>query len=175
MPNIGTCLVSRTLPLPRYMWTPQGRQGSKLRTARMMSMPLNLSGPVLLEDRRVLDRVFVGAGRAVDVARVGVPRRWRIGMIVGDLALADHDVVRQHAANRLMEAAADRLVGNLEIGPGLGAPGVQLLEGLLHEVIGAGGGVSLEVSSGPVALDGVAPLGIFHSNSTSGLDAVLGR
>jgi hypothetical protein len=27
------------------MWTPQGKQGSKLRTARMMSMRLNLSGP----------------------------------------------------------------------------------------------------------------------------------
>ena len=45
MPNMGTCLVSSTLPSPRYMWTPQGRQGSKLRTARMMSIPLNLSGP----------------------------------------------------------------------------------------------------------------------------------
>ena len=32
-----------TLPLPRYMCTPQGRHGSKLRTARMMSMPLKLS------------------------------------------------------------------------------------------------------------------------------------
>jgi hypothetical protein len=44
-PNIGEWWVSSTFPLPRYMWTPQGRQGSKLRTARMMSMPLNLSGP----------------------------------------------------------------------------------------------------------------------------------
>src|ERR1700761_8165397 len=44
-PNIGECRVWRTLPSPRYMCTPQGRQGSKLRTARIMSMPLNLSGP----------------------------------------------------------------------------------------------------------------------------------
>src|SRR6516164_6162493 len=44
-PNIGECRVSRTLPLPRYMCTPHGKQGSKLRTARMISMPLNLSGP----------------------------------------------------------------------------------------------------------------------------------
>src|SRR5215469_543106 len=44
-PNIGECLVSSTLPFPRYIWTPHGRHGSKLRTARMMSMPLNLSGP----------------------------------------------------------------------------------------------------------------------------------
>src|SRR6201999_2106403 len=44
-PNIGEWRVSRTLPSPRYMWTPQGRHGSKLRTARMMSMPLKFSGP----------------------------------------------------------------------------------------------------------------------------------
>ncbi len=45
MPNIGTCFTSSSLPSPMYMWTPQGRHGSKLRTARMMSIPLNLSGP----------------------------------------------------------------------------------------------------------------------------------
>ena len=44
-PNIGACVVFTVLPSPRYMCTPQGRQGSKLRTVRMMSMPLNLSGP----------------------------------------------------------------------------------------------------------------------------------
>ena len=41
---VGECSFFTTLPLPRYMWTPQGRHGSKLRTARMMSMPLNFSG-----------------------------------------------------------------------------------------------------------------------------------
>ena len=41
---VGECSFFTTLPLPRYMWTPQGRHGSKLRTARMMSMPLNRSG-----------------------------------------------------------------------------------------------------------------------------------
>ena len=44
-PNIGECSVCRLLPLPRYMCTPQGRHGSKLRTARMMSTPLKSSGP----------------------------------------------------------------------------------------------------------------------------------
>src|SRR5580692_9052893 len=44
-PNIGECLVSSTFPLPRYICTPQGRQGSKLRTARIISIPLNFSGP----------------------------------------------------------------------------------------------------------------------------------
>ena len=80
---------------------------------------LELVRPVLLEDRRVLHRVLVGAGRAVDVARAGVPGRRRIGMVVGDLAVADDDVMRQHAAHRLVEAAADGLVGHLELGPGL--------------------------------------------------------
>src|SRR5207249_173328 len=41
---VGECRFSSTLPLPRYMCTPHGRHGSKLRTVRMMSMPLNVSG-----------------------------------------------------------------------------------------------------------------------------------
>ena len=40
---VGECSLRSTLPLPRYMWTPHGRHGSKLRTARMMSMPLKSS------------------------------------------------------------------------------------------------------------------------------------
>ncbi len=41
---VGECVVLMTRPPPRYMCTPQGRHGSKLRTARMMSMPLKRSG-----------------------------------------------------------------------------------------------------------------------------------
>src|SRR4029078_4272626 len=40
---VGECTVCRVLPPPRYMCTPHGRHGSKLRTARMMSMPLKFS------------------------------------------------------------------------------------------------------------------------------------
>ncbi len=80
------------------------------------------------------------------------------GMVVGDLAVADDDVVRQHAAHRLVEAAADGLVRHLELGPGLRAAGVQLLHRLLGEVQGRRRRVGLEVGPGPVALDGVAPL-----------------
>src|SRR5690242_4784754 len=40
---VGECAVLSTLPPPRYMCTPHGRHGSKLRTARMMSMPLKFS------------------------------------------------------------------------------------------------------------------------------------
>ena len=81
---------------------------------------------VFLEDRRVLHRILVGPGRAVDIARIRVPRRGRIGMIVGDLAIADDDVMREHTAHRLVEAAADGFFGNLEVGPRSGAAGVQL-------------------------------------------------
>jgi len=42
---VGVWTTLRTRPAPVYMCTPQGRHGSKLRTARMMSIPLNLSGP----------------------------------------------------------------------------------------------------------------------------------
>ena len=43
---VGVWVTFRTCP-PRwlYMWTPHGRHGSKLRTARMMSTPLKFSGP----------------------------------------------------------------------------------------------------------------------------------
>src|SRR6185436_3267617 len=44
-PNMGECRTEISLPGPRYMCTPQGRQGSKLRTVRMMSIPLKFSGP----------------------------------------------------------------------------------------------------------------------------------
>ena len=40
---VGVCSISSFLPLPRYMCTPQGRHGSKLRTVRMMSIPLKLA------------------------------------------------------------------------------------------------------------------------------------
>src|SRR6185369_6532204 len=44
-PKVGACCTSSSLPPPRYMCTPQGRHGSKLRTVRMMSTPLNFSRP----------------------------------------------------------------------------------------------------------------------------------
>ena len=119
---------------------------------------LEVLAVVLLEDRLALHRVLVRAGRAVAVARVGVPRRRRVRVVVGDLAVPDHHVVRQHAADRLGEAAADALVGHLERLPRLGVAGADLGQRLLDEVQRAGRGVGLEVGAGPVALDRVAPL-----------------
>src|SRR6185312_15327318 len=40
---VGECSTSSFLPPPRYMCTPHGRQGSKLRTVRITSMPLKCS------------------------------------------------------------------------------------------------------------------------------------
>src|SRR5215813_10937614 len=78
---------------------------------------LEIVRPVLLEDRCALHSVFIWPRRAVEIARTGVPRRRRIRMIVGDFAVADHDVMREHAAHRFVEAAADGLLRDSEIGP----------------------------------------------------------
>ena len=111
---VGVCITLRTLPPPVYMCTPHGRHGSNERTARMMSIALEVLRSVLLEDRRVLHGVLVGPGSPVDVARARVPRGRRVGLVVRDLALADHHVMREHAARGLVEAAADRALRDLE-------------------------------------------------------------
>ena len=82
-------------------------------------------------------------------------------MIIGDLAVANDHVMREHAAHRLVEAAADRLVRDVKRRPGLGPAGVQLFERLLHKVQRASGGVNLEEGACTVAFDGIAPLGNF--------------
>src|SRR5689334_2604255 len=81
-------------------------------------------GAVLFEDGGVLDRIFVGAGGAVDVAGVGVPGRGWVGVVVGDLAVADDDVVGEDASDGLVEAAAYGLIGDGELGVDLGAAGM---------------------------------------------------
>src|SRR6476619_3128948 len=48
---------------------------------------LEVLGPVLFEDRRVLHRVLIGPGSPVNVPRTRVPGRRRIGLVVGDLAV----------------------------------------------------------------------------------------
>src|ERR1700679_3715306 len=69
--------------------------------------PFEILGTVLLEDRGVLHGIFIRPWRAVNIAWVGIPRSRRIGVVVGNLALANHYVVRENAADRLVEAAAD--------------------------------------------------------------------
>ena len=70
---------------------------------------------VLFKDWRVLHRIFIWSRRAIDIARIGIPRRRRIRMIVCDFAVANHHVMREHAAYGFMEPAADGLIGNFEI------------------------------------------------------------
>src|SRR5579862_8589623 len=82
-------------------------------------------GAVLLENRRILYRVFIRSRSAFDITRARVPRRRRIGMIVGDLPLADHDVMRKHAAYRLMESAGNGFFGYFEVGPRSRLAGMQ--------------------------------------------------
>src|SRR5271165_1664612 len=67
---------------------------------------LELVRPVFFKDRSVLHRILVRARSAINVARIGIPGGRRIGMVVGDLTIFDHHMVREHAANRLVEAAA---------------------------------------------------------------------
>src|SRR5580692_12459079 len=74
--------------------------------------------PVFLEDRRVLYRIFVGSRRSIDVARIRVPRRWWVWMVICDFAVANHDVVRQHAAHSFVESATDSVLRHLELRPG---------------------------------------------------------
>src|SRR5215471_18558090 len=65
---------------------------------------LEILGPVFFEDLEPLHRVLVRSRRAVAVARAGVPgRRW-IRVIVCDLLVLDHDMMRKHPADRFVES-----------------------------------------------------------------------
>src|SRR4028118_22865 len=62
-------------------------------------------------------------------------------------------------ARRAGEAAAEGLVGNLELLESLGLPRAQELQGPVQEVERHRRRVGYEVDAGPVALDGVGALG----------------
>src|SRR4051812_39194470 len=74
---------------------------------------LEVFGTVLLEDWRVLHSILVRPWSSMVIARARIPRRRRIRMIIGDLAIANHDVVRQNSADSLVESTADRVFRNL--------------------------------------------------------------
>src|SRR5215831_19337341 len=86
---------------------------------------LELVGTVLLEDRSALHGVFIRPRRAVYIARVGIPRRRRVRMIIGYFAVAYDDVMRKHTAHRFVEAATDRLLRHFETRPCLRMSGVK--------------------------------------------------
>src|SRR5690242_6467051 len=62
---------------------------------------------ILFEDWRVLHGIFIGTGRAIDIAHTAVPGRGWIRMVIGDLSVLDHQVMGKHTAYSLVEAAAD--------------------------------------------------------------------
>src|ERR1700686_2890399 len=115
--------------------------------------------PVFFEDGSVLYRILVRPRSAVNVAWIRVPGCRRIGMVVGDLALADHHVMREHAAYRFVEAATNGLLRNLEISPSPCPTGMQFLQRPLRKIKSRGSRINLEVSTGAIALDRIAPLG----------------
>src|ERR1044072_3308735 len=110
---------------------------------------------VLFKDRGPLYSVFIRPRGAVDVARVGVPGGRRIRMIIGNLAIAYDDVMRQHAAHRFMESATNCFIGYFEFSPGVGSSGMQFGNGLFGKIERAGGRIGLEISTGAVTRDGV--------------------
>ena len=79
---------------------------------------------VFFEDRCVLNRILVRTGCTVDIPRIRIPASRWIRVIIGDFAVSNHQVMREHAANRLMETAADGLTRNLKRCEGLGSAGM---------------------------------------------------
>src|ERR1700728_3130660 len=120
---------------------------------------LELVGPIFFEDGRILHRIFIGTRSSVNITRIRVPGCWWIGMIVGYLAVANDNVMRKNAAHRFVEAAANRLLGNLEVRPGLRVACVKFGERLFDKVKRCCGGVGLEIGASAIPLDSIAPLG----------------
>src|SRR6266478_8035088 len=78
-------------------------------------------------------------------------------MVVRDLSLADDHVVREQTAHRFVEPATDRLLRDLEIGPGARAPGMDLRAPALEKVERSRRRIRLEVAARAIALQGVGP------------------
>src|SRR5205807_9452820 len=74
-------------------------------------------GSVLLEQRAALDGVLVRTGAAEAVARARFPARRRIREIIGDPAVADHYLMREQPAHRLVAATTHRFTASLELIP----------------------------------------------------------
>src|SRR5262249_22788800 len=108
---------------------------------------------VLLEDGGILDRILIGARCSVNIPRIRVPRSWRVRMVIGNLAVANYDVMRQHPAYSLMEPAANRLFGNGEVRPCLGSAGEKLSKSSLEEVVRDGASIGLKVGARAVTFD----------------------
>src|SRR2546423_14920240 len=110
---------------------------------------------VLLEDWHVLNRVLVRARRAIDIPRARVPRRRRVRVVVGNPAIADDQMMRQHAADRFRESAPDAFFRHLEGLPGLGMSETDRLESLVDEINPTGRRIGLEIAARAIPFDGI--------------------
>ena len=77
---------------------------------------LEMFGVIFFEEGRVLNRVLVRPGNSVGITRAGVPTRWWIRMIICDFAVTDDNMMREHTAHGLMEAAPDGVAGHAVFG-----------------------------------------------------------
>ena len=82
-------------------------------------------------------------------------------MIIGDLAVAYHHVMREHSAHSFVESASNGILWHFEFIPCPGVPGIQLFERLLDEIQRCRGCIRLEVRACAIPLDGITPLGNF--------------
>src|SRR5579875_211880 len=94
---------------------------------------------VLLEDGGVLYGVLVRARSAIDITHAAVPGCWRIGMIIGNLAILDHQMMGKNATYCFVEAATNGLFRYREAVPGLSAPRAYLGQCLVQAVQGDSG------------------------------------
>src|ERR1700728_2497421 len=117
-----------------------------------------LVGPILFEDRCILHRVFVRPRRSIDIPGICVPRSGRIRVVVGDLVIFDHHMVREHATDGFVKPASDSAFGNLKVCPSFRPAGMQFFQSLFHEIQSGSRRVGLEVSARAITLDCVTPL-----------------
>ena len=87
---------------------------------------LELVRAIFLKYRRVLYRILIWPWSSEAIAGICIPRSWRIWVIVGDLVIANHDVMRQDSAHGFVEAATDTFFRNFEVVPGPSATCMQL-------------------------------------------------
>src|SRR3984885_114919 len=116
------------LPVPDIHMYAAGQTGIEAANRAHDIDALEILWAIVFENGCVLHRVLIRAGSSIHIARIRVPWCRRVRMVIRDLAFADDHMMREHPTHRLVEPAADGLLGNLEVTPGGSAAGVQLPE-----------------------------------------------
>src|SRR5579883_589826 len=115
--------------------------------------PLKIVRAILFKDGRVLHGILVGSRGSIDIAHAAIPGSWGIRMVVRDLSVLNYHMVREHAADGLMETAADSILGHGEIVPRFCMAGMDLGQRLVHAMQRDRRREGLEVRASTVALD----------------------